>query len=92
MSVSEILSKFIYIYIYAIIISAVSSWITSLQTHPMMHIIYLIVSPVLSTVRRAIPLIGGIDISPLIAIIGFTLINIVFVAPLLMLGTKIIVG
>src|SRR3989338_8733550 len=34
-TVSEILSKFIYIYIYAIIINAISSWFPQMQTHPL---------------------------------------------------------
>ncbi len=92
MTVSEILSKFIYIYIYAIIINAIASWIPQMQTHPMAHIIYLIVDPILSYIRRVIPLIAGIDISPMIAILGLTLVNILFVGSLLALSTKIILG
>lgn len=91
-SFSELLSKVIYIYIYAIIISAVMSWIPSMQTHPLSHIIYLMVNPLLSRIRRFIPLIAGIDISPIFALLGFTLMNMLIVAPIAMLGTRIILG
>lgn len=89
---SEMLSKFIYIYIYAIIINAIASWIPQLQTHPVAHIIYLIVDPLLSYIRRYIPLIANIDISPIIAILGLTLLNLLLIGSLLMIGTKIIFG
>lgn len=91
-ALSEILSKFVYIYTYAIIINALSSWFPQMQTHPLTHVVYLIVDPVLMRIRRFIPLIAGIDISPIIAILLFTLINILIVMPLLMFGTQLIVG
>ena len=91
-TISEILSKFVYIYIYAIIINAITSWVPQMQTHPLSHIVYLIVNPVLSQIQRVIPLIAGIDISPIFALLGLTLINMLAVQPLLAFGTKIILG
>lgn len=91
-TVSEILSKFIYIYIYAIIINAISSWFPQMQSHPLSHIVYLIVNPMLSRIHRFIPFIAGIDISPIFALLVLTLINMLVVQPLLTVGTKIILG
>lgn len=91
-AVSEIISKFVYIYIYAIIINALSSWFPQMQTHPISHIVYLIVDPILARIRRFIPLIAGIDLSPMVAILIFTLMNMLLVMPLLAFGTQIIMG
>ena len=88
----ELLSKFLYIYIYSVIINAIVSWIPSMQTHPLSHIVFLITDPVLSLARRFIPLIAGIDISPIAVLLIFSLINMLIVAPILMIGTRIILG
>ena len=91
-ALGELLSKFVYIYIYSIIINAIASWIPSMQTHPLLHIVFLITDPVLSLARRFIPLIGGIDLSPIAVLLIFSLINTLIVAPISMIGTRIILG
>jgi YggT family protein len=91
-TISEIFSKFVYIYIYAIIINALASWFPQTQTHPIAHIVYIITEPVLAQIRRFIPLIAGIDISPMLAIVIFTLINMLIVVPLSAFGTQMIMG
>lgn len=92
MSLGELLSKCVYIYMYAIIINAISTWIVQLQSHPIAHVVYVISEPLLSLFRRLIPLISGIDISPIFALLGLTMVNILIVAPLLETGTRIILG
>ena len=87
--VSQVLGKFITIYTYAIIVNAISSWIPTMQMNPLSQIISLLVDPLLSVFRRYIPLIAGIDISPIFALVGLTLINMVIVTPLLMEGMKL---
>lgn len=91
-SIAEIFSKLVYIYIYAIVINAVASWFSQAQGHPILQIIYLIVNPVLSRFQRIIPLIGGIDVSPIAALLAFTILNMLIVQPLLMVGSKVILG
>ncbi len=55
-------------------------------------IAYSIVDPVLSCIRRFIPAIAGVDISPIFALLGLTLINMLIVGPLLTQGARIILG
>ena len=89
LSLGEILYKFVYIYIYAIIINALASWIPSIQSNPLIDIIQLIVYPLLSRVRQMIPLIAGIDISPIPAILGLTVINMLIVTPIMNIGAQL---
>lgn len=91
-SIGELLSKGIYIYMYAIIINAVASWVPQLQSHPVAHIVYVITEPLLSQFRRWIPLIAGIDISSIFALLLLTLINMLVVGSLLTIGTQLILG
>lgn len=90
MSVAEILSKFITIYIYSIIINVIVSWIPSLQYHPISHVVFLIVDPLLSRIRTKIPPIAGLDISPVFALLLFTLVNILIVSALIGLGIRLL--
>ncbi len=50
-----------------IIVYAVLSWV---QTHsPMMGLLSRLISPLLQPIRRIIPLVGGIDLSPLVLLV-----------------------
>ena len=55
------------IFIFAILIFAVSSWIAPF--HPMMPALSQFTRPILSPIRRLIPPIAGVDLSPVIALI-----------------------
>lgn len=90
LAVSSIFSKFIHIYIYAIFISVIASWILPLQMSPMMQIVSLLVDPLLSLIRRYIPLIAGIDLSPIPALFGLTLLNLLINMPLYSAGMHMV--
>ncbi len=50
-----------------VIVYAVLSWV---QTHsPMMGLLARLVSPLLQPIRRILPLVGGIDLSPLVLLV-----------------------
>jgi YggT family protein len=62
----------IYIFIGAIIIQAVLSWVSSY--HPVAPFFDALARPFLKPIQRAIPPIGGVDISPVLALIALQLI------------------
>lgn len=90
LTLSGIFSKFIHIYIYAIFISVIASWILPLQMSPVMHIVSLLVDPLLSFIRRYIPLIAGIDLSPIPALFGLTFLNLLINTPLDNMGMHLL--
>lgn len=89
LSVGEIMSKFIYIYIYAIIINAIASWIPNSHTNPLISTTQLITYPLISRVQRIIPLVAGIDISPIPTILGLVLLNMLIATPIINLGAHL---
>jgi YggT family protein len=91
-TIGELLSKCVYIYIYAIIINAIASWIPPMQGQPATQIVYLITEPLLFYARRIIPVVAGIDLSPMIVLVVLTLINLLIVGPILTMGAGIILG
>lgn len=85
-SLAELLSKLIYLYIFAIIIQAVASWIAPGAYNPVLSLINTITDPLLRPIRRILPNLGGLDLSPLIAIVALQMALLLIVAPLSGLG------
>ncbi len=53
-----------------IVVRAVLSWVPSVDYgHPLIRLIIQITDPILLPVRRVLPPLGGLDLSPLIAIL-----------------------
>jgi YggT family protein len=74
------------IYSYAIFIRILLSWIMPVYGSPLMEVVYVITEPLLSYFRRWLPLIVGIDLSPLFAIIILQLFSILLFTPLNQIG------
>jgi YggT family protein len=68
----------IYVFMGAIIIQAVLSWVASY--HPVAPFFDALARPFLRPIQRAIPPIGGVDISPVLALIALQLILMLPVA------------
>ena len=62
----------IYVFMGAIIIQAVLSWVSA--SHPMEPFFRALTRPFLQPFQRAIPPIGGVDITPLLVLIAFQLV------------------
>ncbi len=59
-----------------IILRAVTSWFVSRQnTHPLVDLLHRVTDPVLEPVRNVLPVSSGIDLSPLIVLVGLELIK-----------------
>ena len=58
------------IYMYIVIGRAVISWVNPDPYNPIVNFLYRATEPVLRRVRRMVPHLGGMDLSPLIVILG----------------------
>ena len=76
-SLLQLISTVITLYIWALIISAVLSWLVAFNVintgnrfvYMVGDFLYRITEPALRPIRRFIPLLGGIDISPVVLIL-----------------------
>lgn len=70
-AMARILHFVLMIYMWIIIIRAILSWIRVPSLYPLVVILYRLTEPSLRPLRRIIPpyKLGGIDISPIIAIL-----------------------
>ena len=62
----------IYVFIGAIIIQAVLSWVN--PHHPVAPFFHALTRPFLKPFQRAVPPIGGVDITPVLVLIAFQLV------------------
>lgn len=78
--VVQLLELVLYIYIFSLIAQAVLSWFVMSQGggyHPLAAILDNLTRPVLRPIRRILPTVGMIDLSPMAALIGFYVLLIV---------------
>lgn len=69
-AVSSLLHIVFQLGIILFIVRAVLSWFNPDRRQPVVAFIYQIADPVLERIRRLVPSIGAVDISPLIAILA----------------------
>jgi YggT family protein len=77
------------IYVWMIIIRALLTWVNPDPYNPVVLFLYRATEPVLSAVRKKIPNMGGIDISPIVVILIIFFLQIFIVTTLKQLALKI---
>jgi YggT family protein len=65
-SLFSLLSTTLDIYFYAVIAAVIISWIAPNSHHPAPQLIAQLTEPLFSLVRKVIPPIGGLDLSPIL--------------------------
>lgn len=69
-SLHDLVSLVFDIFIFAIFIQAILSWINPDPYNPVVSILHSLTAPVLRPVQRVVPMAGGLDFSPIVALIG----------------------
>lgn len=69
-AVAQILDVVLTLYMWIIIAGAVISWVNPDPRNPIVRFLYKATEPVLGPIRRTLGVKMGIDVSPLIAILG----------------------
>jgi len=67
-AMAELIGLWINVYIFGIIILAVISWINPTGYNPIVGLISQVTNPVMRPVRRLIPPMSGLDLSPMFAL------------------------
>ncbi len=69
-ALAQVLDTALTIYLWIIIVRALLSWVNPDPFNPIVRFLYGVTEPVLYRIRRIIPPIGGLDLSPLVAILA----------------------
>ncbi len=68
-ALAKILDIAITVYIWIVVIRALLSWVNPDPYNPIVRFLAAVTDPVLSPIRRRLPYLGGIDLSPVIVIL-----------------------
>lgn len=79
---AELISLLLNIYLIAIFMRVLLSWISPDGYHPAMTVVLSLTEPIMRPFRAIIPSIGGIDLSPLAAIIAIQVVRMLVMPPL----------
>ena len=82
-SILILFNQVVELYIWVLIISAVASWLVAFNVinisnrfvYSILEIAYKLTNPPLSFIRRYIPSLGSVDISPIILILGLVFLR-----------------
>jgi YggT family protein len=89
--VADVISLLLWIWFWALLAGVILSWIPVDNRNPAVPLVYQITEPLLTPIRRLLPDIG-IDLSPMIAIIGVQLLRILVVTPLFDLAARLAIS
>ncbi len=68
-ALAKVIDLVLTFYMWLIIIRAIISWVNPDPFNPIVRFLVQVTEPVLSRIRRLLPPLGGIDFSPLVAIL-----------------------
>jgi len=75
--VAELLVDVLYVFIVVMLIRVIFSWVSPYPTNAVTRFAYRVTEPILAPIRRLLPPMSGIDLSPLVVMLGaYLLISI----------------
>ena len=83
LAIGKLLIFILQVYFYIIIASVIVSWLIAFevvniknpQAHNLVYLLYKLTEPVYKPLRKFIPPIGGIDITPIVVIFGIFILQ-----------------
>jgi YggT family protein len=84
-SIPELIGLVINVVLYAILIEVILSWVNPGSYNPAIGLVQSLTAPLLQPARRLIPPISGLDLSPMVVMIGLVLLKMLLLPPLQML-------
>jgi YggT family protein len=81
-AVAGVLNLVLTLYLWIIIARALLSWVNPDPRNPIVRFLHNATEPVLHPVRRALPNMGGLDLSPLVVIAAIYFLQIFLVGSL----------
>lgn len=70
-----LLARLFDLYSYVVLASVILSWVHLPPDNPFVKVISALTEPVLAPIRRVLPAVGGMDFSPVVLLVGLSLIR-----------------
>jgi len=78
-SIIGVTALFLKVFFFALIISVILSWVAQVSHNPTAMLINQICEPLLAPIRRILPSMGGLDLSPIVAFLILNLIDMLVI-------------
>ncbi|MDT4852454.1 YGGT family protein [compost metagenome] len=78
-SIIGVTALFLKVFFFALIISVILSWVAQGSHNPAVELVNQICEPLLVPIRRILPSMGGLDLSPIVAFLVLNLIDMLVV-------------
>ncbi len=85
-SIADLVSLFLSIFLIAILIQVILSWVNPGIYNPVIGLVNTLATPALRPIQKLIPPVGGIDLSPLFAILMIMVAKMLIIAPIMNLA------
>ena len=85
--IADLVALVLTVFIAAVIIQVIISWVSPGNYNPVIGLVNKIAEPVLRPMRRFLPPLGGIDLSPLFALLALMVVKMLLVPPIIALGS-----
>ncbi|MGY4534045.1 YggT family protein [Pseudomonas sp. TE3786] len=84
-SMIGITALFLKVFFFALIISVILSWVAQGSHNPGVELVNQICEPVLAPIRRILPSMGGLDLSPIFAFLALKLLDMLVIQNLMVM-------
>jgi YggT family protein len=81
-AIAELVALVLNIFLFAIVVQAILSWVSTGRYSPASAVLDSLTAPLLRPLRRAIPPVGALDLTPLLVAIGLVLLKMLVLPPL----------
>ncbi len=81
-AVGRLLGLLLNLYTVLIIIGVIVSWVNPMASHPGLHLLHQLIDPIMRPIRSFMPDMGGLDLSPMVALILIHVVRMMVVYPL----------
>jgi YggT family protein len=85
--IADLVSLILTVFLIAIIIQVVLSWISPGHYNPVVGLVNSLAAPILRPVKKIMPPIGGLDLSPLVATLGIIVAKMLIIPPIIYAGS-----
>ncbi len=89
LAIAKLLNFALSAYIWIVIGRAVISWVNADPYNPIVRFLIQVTDPILLRIRRYIPSMGGIDLSPMILILAIVFLQSFLVPTLTQIGMSL---
>ncbi|MCG8105241.1 MAG: YggT family protein [Candidatus Thiodiazotropha endolucinida] len=90
LAIPELVELTINVFLFAVLIQVILSWVSPGNYNPAVSLLYSLTGPVMRPAQKLLPPVGGLDLSPMLVMIGLVLLKMLLIPPLQQLTTSLI--